>query len=133
MSPEERNELVTRFIEHMTRRHVLGPDSALREEKGREDLRAFAPFDEISRRDLDLTWELILQVLHTPHEDSVTAVLAAGPLEDLLARIGPIVIDRVEQRAAPDPDFRDLLGGVWRSSMSPEFWARVEACRGQPW
>ena len=58
-------------------------------------------------------------------------VLAAGPLEDYIAKLGETVIEQVESRATTDPKFRTLLGGVWRNNMSEDVWRRVQACWGQ--
>jgi hypothetical protein len=134
MDPTERARLVAAYIERYTREYTWDRDMILRELSGEkeENFWAFDAFDEVCRSNPELCWELILQVLHTPHAESVEAVLAAGPLEDLLARFGPEFIDRVETEAEQDAGFRDLLGGVWRSSMAAEVWARVQACRGEP-
>src|SRR3954468_20977032 len=133
MTPEDRNKVVAGFIEHNTRTFVWGSDMVLREERGKENRWAFEQLYEASHRNPELCWELILQILRTPHPDSVTAVLAAGPLEDLLVHFGERVIDRVEEAARRDPAFRDLLGGVWKSSISAEVWKRVEVCQGEVW
>ena len=61
------------------------------------------------------------------------ALLAAGPLEDLLAYDGARCIDRVEQLAKEDEKFNWLLGGVWRNSMTDEVWERVQAVRKEIW
>ena len=135
MDANERTRLVTAYIERFTRAYAWDREMILRELNGEREGNFWASqsFGEISRTDPELCWELILQTLHTPHADSVTAVLAAGPLEDLLARFGPQFIERVETKAKEDPEFKDLLGGVWRNSMSDDIWARVEGCRGEPW
>lgn len=134
MNTTERARLVSAYIERFTRDYVWDRAMVLREIKGERENNfwAFQSFDEISRTDPELCWDLILQTLHTHHSDSVTAILAAGPLEDLLARFGEKFIDRVETQARDDSKFKDLLSGVWRNSMSDEVWTRVEACRGQP-
>jgi len=133
MNAGERSQLVAAYIAHYTRRHVWGKDMMLREESGQENFWAFEKMAELSRNEPDLCWELILQILHTPHEDSVTEVLAAGPLEDLLVHHGSRLIDRVERTATEDAALKHLLGGVWHNDIDPEVWARVEACRGRPW
>jgi hypothetical protein len=71
--------------------------------------------------------------LHTPHEDSVTEVLAAGPLEELLVQHGREIMDRLEKAAMWDASFRHLLGGVWETGIDKSVWARVDACRGERW
>jgi hypothetical protein len=135
MNTAERARLVAAYIERFTRDYVWDRDMVLNELKGEreENFWAFQSFDEISRTDPELCWELILQTLHTPHPDSVSAILAARPLEDLLGRFGARFIDRVEAQAGKDAKFKELLGGVWRNSMSDEVWARIEACRGERW
>ena len=53
-------------------------------------------------------------------------VLAAGPLEQVLANHGEAIIDRVELLARIEPQFSSLLGGVWQNNMSEEVWIRVK-------
>jgi hypothetical protein len=77
-------------------------------------------------------WAAILAILHRIGSESpnrLLAVLAAGPLEDLLAYHGEAFIDRVEAEARRDPRFGLLLGGVWQNKMSEEVWTRVTECR----
>lgn len=81
----------------------------------------------------DLLWRFILLSCKRRVSDRVAAVLAAGPLEDLLAKHGSNYIDRVEQLANKDEDFNWLLGGVWRSSITTDVWMRVEAARKEVW
>ena len=54
-------------------------------------------------------------------------VLAAGPIEDLLAKHGADFIDRVEAEARNDPNFAKVLGGVWKNEMPADVWARLQA------
>jgi len=133
MNPEKRLQLVHAYISHNTRSVAWGTDMVLRQNPSENNFWAFEKMDELSHHTPDLSWELILQILHTPHEDSVTEVLAAGPLENLLAQFGEQLIDLVEKTAKDDPLFKALLGGVWQYSISPGVWSRIEACRGNPW
>ena len=80
-----------------------------------------------------LLWRFILATYKRDISDRVVAVLAAGPLEDLLARHGALYIDRVEQLARDDEKFNCLLGGVWRSGMQKEVWRRVKVVRKEVW
>jgi len=80
----------------------------------------------------DVAFEVILEILHAPHGDTVTAILAAGPLENLIGYWGPTFIDRIEIEAMKNPAFRHLLGGVWYNG-TPEVWQRIEAVRSEPW
>ena len=71
--------------------------------------------------------EVIIEILRIAEEERVLANLAAGPLEDLLAEHGIVVIDRIIELAKSDPRFRDLLQGVWGNSVDPKVWKRIEA------
>jgi hypothetical protein len=81
----------------------------------------------------DLLWRFILAAYKRSLPDKVVAVLAAGPVEDLLAKEGPDYIDRIETLARQDPKFNYLLGGVWRNTMTAEVWQRVIAVRNHVW
>jgi hypothetical protein len=83
--------------------------------------------------DPEAVWQAIIQLSREELTDRQTALLAAGPLEDLLARHGAAYIERVETEARQRPKFRHLLGGVWRSSMPEEVWERVTRARGRAW
>jgi hypothetical protein len=85
------------------------------------------------RRYPEIAWEAILRLLQRPLTDEQFSMLAAGPMEDLLCYHGAEVIERVEARAATDPKFRELLGGVWQRSTPADVWGRVETVRGEPW
>jgi len=88
---------------------------------------------DLSRNEPDEAWEFINAVLAQHPSDKVVAVLAAGPLEDLLVHHGDEFIDRVEERAREDDAFNLLLGGVWRNSMKLRIWRRVEKARKSVW
>jgi hypothetical protein len=133
MSPNERAKLVAAWIEHSTREVVRDEQNVFRERKGQDHFWAFEQLDDICRTQPELCWELMLQILHTPHHESVDAALAAGPLEDLIARHGAGFIAKVEQQAGTDAKFKHLLGGVWQNSTPKDLWARVEAVRGEVW
>ena len=78
-------------------------------------------------------WRAILQILCANPPQNVIAVLAAGPLENLLVRHGAQFIDRVEQESRENAEFRYLLGGVWSSSIPWAVWHRVIAARAEEW
>jgi hypothetical protein len=77
-------------------------------------------------------WTCILHILELRPPDEVLAVLASGPLEDLVDDHGPKFIDRIEAESQRNSAFRHLLSGVWRSS-TPDIWARVEKAQGPLW
>ncbi|HRG17327.1 MAG TPA: hypothetical protein PLB00_15120 [Pseudomonadota bacterium] len=78
-------------------------------------------------------WRFILRVLAKSPPDQVICVLAAGPLEELVAYDGAKFIDRIELEAKRNPAFRNLLGGVWRHDTHEDIWRRVEAARDALW
>ncbi len=91
---------------------------------------------ELIQQDPDAALTSILTALAAlppSPDDALFQALAAGPLEDLLARNGPGVIDWVEGLAAEHPPFKLLLGGVWRSTIDPDVWQRIEWSRGKVW
>jgi Family of unknown function (DUF6869) len=81
----------------------------------------------------ELAWPVILQILKCELTEDQTALLAAGPLEDLLALHGAGFIDRIEVEAEHNPRFNHLLGGVWQDTMSPGIWDRVQRARKAVW
>ncbi|MGI9107634.1 MAG: DUF6869 domain-containing protein [Pyrinomonadaceae bacterium] len=81
----------------------------------------------------ELLWRFILTAYKRELSDKASAVLAAGPLEDLLSKFGPDYIDRVEELVVADDQFNWLLGGVWRLDMTDEVWARVQSARHEVW
>jgi hypothetical protein len=94
---------------------------------------AWEKFDDLAREDPRACLQLCEEVLEYKPDDRVMALLAAGPLEDVLVRHGPAVIEEVETRARRRPQFRHLLGGVWKNAMKDEVWDRVCKARGKVW
>lgn len=79
--------------------------------------------------DPDYALEIILGINQSDLPNHKRAILAAGPLEDLIAYQGVVTIDRIEEEAKRDPSFASLLGGVWQSATIDDVWKRIEACR----
>lgn len=70
----------------------------------------------------------ILLALDQVKSSQVLAVLAAGPMENVLCHGGPDIIDAVEKIARKSPKFRLLLSGSWgRNRMDGEVWRRASA------
>ena len=80
--------------------------------------------------DAEAVWQAILRIMQRELSEEQISLLAAGPVEDLLALHGAQFIDRIEAEALRSPAFAHVLGGVWRRDMTPEMWQRVEAARG---
>ncbi|SEA31003.1 hypothetical protein SAMN05216562_2548 [Microbulbifer marinus] len=70
--------------------------------------------------------DLILTIMNFSQSNAIKEVLAAGPLEQVLAQHGPKIIERVERLAQEDEKFAGLLGGVWKNSMASDVWVRVQ-------
>jgi hypothetical protein len=75
----------------------------------------------------DKAIDLILEILKIESNPVLLSLLAAGPLEDV---ISIETIDRIEQEAAANKRFRDLLGGIWYYRASDELKARLDALIG---
>jgi Family of unknown function (DUF6869) len=100
------------------------------------DLDAKEQVYDLVRQDADRGLDVILKILNRIEAlptVELFQVLAAGPLEDLLAHHGSQIIDRVEAQARNDERFNLLLGGVWQNAIAPVVWARVEKIRRQVW
>ena len=77
----------------------------------------------------ELAIDLVLEILKLNPKNEIFEVLAAGPLEQILANHGDSVIERVEELAKTIPEFSRLLGGVWQNAMTSEVWLRVQKVR----
>jgi hypothetical protein len=77
----------------------------------------------------EMLWRFILEVHKRETSPKVVAVLAAGPVEDLLSEFGDTYIDRIEDLAQKDARFKWMLGGVWQDGMSEELWYRLQKAR----
>ncbi|HET6979002.1 MAG TPA: hypothetical protein VFI24_21900 [Pyrinomonadaceae bacterium] len=81
----------------------------------------------------DRLWQFIVEAYQRDVSDRIIGILAAGPVEDLLAKHGPEFIDRIEDLARKDPKFNHLLGGVWRNTINDEVWQRILRIRNHVW
>lgn len=81
----------------------------------------------------EVAWIAILEILKRGVTGDHLSILAAGPLEDLVACHGAQFIERVEREAGCSPSFNHLLGGVWQNRMSEDIWSRVQKARGVVW
>jgi hypothetical protein len=81
----------------------------------------------------EVAWSATLRLLGRDLTQEQLELLAAGPLETLLAHHGEAFIERVEREAQNNPRFNHLLGGVWRHEMPEEIWQRVQNARKEVW
>lgn len=82
--------------------------------------------DDMVRTDPESGWQAIQVIFSRCENDFQRACLAAGLLEDLLVKHGPEFVDRIELAARNDDGFRELLTGVWRSTIEDAVWQRIE-------
>jgi hypothetical protein len=128
MNRDEVDALASTFIEHLSDQYILDKDLVLTKRDTSATEWASSKVIDLALESPEELWDFILEVLKRDPPTEVIEVLAAGPLEDYIAKLGERVIGQVEAQAAMDPKFRSLLGGVWRNSMSDEVWERVQAC-----
>jgi hypothetical protein len=75
-------------------------------------------------------WAFIRAALAGARTGWQAVMLAAGPLEDLIAGHGPAYIDRIEDQAARSARFRFALTGVWPQGQEDgPVWPRILAAR----
>ena len=55
------------------------------------------------------------------------SLVAAGPIENLLAQHGPLFIERIEDRAMKDAEFKTILGGVWKNTRESRVLPRLRS------
>jgi hypothetical protein len=100
------------------------------EESGSPDYdRLFAAYEAVSEMIQDRpddAWQFIREALKLDCSTAVVEVLSAGPLEDLLVYHGQRMIAEIEVEARRDPNFANLLGGVWKNQIADEVWVRVQ-------
>jgi hypothetical protein len=128
MKNEDIEALASAYIDHYSEQHVWDKDLVLTKRDTSATEWGSDKMMDLALENPEELWDIILEILKRDPPTEVIEVLAAGPLEDYIAKLGEKVIDRVEAQAAADPKFKNLLGGVWRNSMSDDVWRRVQAC-----
>jgi Family of unknown function (DUF6869) len=89
--------------------------------------------DELVTDEPERAWPLICEIIRriSPADEDILAYVAAGPLEDLLARHPHAFIDRIERLATSDAHFRRAVSGVWGwNSIPPDVRARLDTLLG---
>lgn len=71
--------------------------------------------------DLECGLPLCLALIEAAANDAELAYVAAGPLEDLLTRVGGAAADALELPARTSQKVRQALACVWLSSSSPAY------------
>lgn len=94
---------------------------------------AWERVNELCSKDPEEALAFIHLVLAQDRSDHIRANLAAGPLEDLLARHPHRMIERIEEEARSNPQFAQLLRGVWQNAIPDDVWRRVQAVTPAHW
>lgn len=94
------------------------------------DAWTFALFDVLTSEHPALGLAATRAALAACESPEEVAGIAAGPLEDLIAKHGAALIDEIEALAARAPRFAYALTGVWpQGAAGTLLWARIEAAR----
>jgi hypothetical protein len=86
---------------------------------------AWEAVNDLVKTSPDTCWALVHAIRAADGSDKILSNLAAGPVEDLLVYHGHRYIDDVERLSRTDPQFRKLLGGVWKNDIADDVWARI--------
>ena len=97
------------------------------------DAWTFSLMDDLTRDHPALGLAATVAALKACEGPEDVAMIAAGPLEDLIAAHGAALIDTIERRARQAPRFRYALTGVCpRGEGRTLLWARVKALQTGP-
>ncbi|GLH76388.1 hypothetical protein SSBR45G_12960 [Bradyrhizobium sp. SSBR45G] len=92
---------------------------------------AWETLDALVRDQPEAAWPIIRDLWALDPSDRMLALIAAGPVEDLLCQHGADFIGRIEQLARQEPVVRKMLGAVWgQSRMADDVWRRLKAVAG---
>jgi len=124
------NELETNKVaETWIKLHHLPEDSPERE----EHFWAYIKLSELCDSEPEICWHVINKIRQLDGSEAILSNLAAGPLEDLLAKHGASFIARIEILAEEDLQFKKLLGAVWQRDMPESIWSRIKAVAAPSW
>src|SRR5262249_16103690 len=106
-------ELISGYLTHAATITRDGTDA--------ECFEAHEELSELVTGDTERAYQIICEIIRriSPEDDDTLAYVAAGPLEDLLARHPRTFIERIENLAHNDAHFRRAVSGVWGWSRIP--------------
>lgn len=76
--------------------------------------------------DVEALWEVNIELLKRCQSLYELSYVAAGPVEDMLNRIGDAEIGTVLKRASEDPLWKYAIAGTYTSRMTPRLAAAIE-------
>ena len=119
------DRLAARFLAYLAAGDEDNPPPA-----DHPDAWTFALFDALTREHPTHGLAATRAALAACESPEEVAGIAAGPLEDLIAMHGAMLIDEIEALAARAPRFAYALTGVWpQGNAGSLLWARIEAAR----
>jgi hypothetical protein len=91
---------------------------------------AFVKLYDLCEEAPEEAWLITQYLLSKKLDTHQKALVAAGPIEALLVKHGKLFIERFEDLAERDSEFKGLLGGVWKNRMEDDIWRRIQAVAG---
>src|SRR5664279_4479751 len=74
----------------------------------------------------DKAWASIQTLISSADNTEKLNLIGPGPLEDLIAEHGPLLIDRISIQAECDPFLVQCLGFIWgHTRIEPSVYARI--------
>jgi hypothetical protein len=119
LSAAERATLITTYLRHAA-------------EQRDDDAWAFDAVNKVANSDeVEASWDLVVELVQRSPDEQLGYV-AAGPLEDMVRRHGPAVIEWLEGEAQRDPRFQWALGCIWLQAgeLPPGIEQRVVTASG---
>ncbi len=109
------------------RAHDESGDYAHRTNAGEEFFWVIEYLGDVARHEPQACWDAISFIWARTDENDMArlASLAAGPLEDLLASHGEVILPWIEQMCLTKPRFKILLRGVWQNAIAANVWDRI--------
>ena len=92
---------------------------------GRHNFWAWTVLETLVEDRPDVAWPMLLELIRRAPDEHLDSI-AAGPLEDFIAKHAARVIDVIEAEAARNGRLRLTLAGVWQNATPASVWARVE-------
>ena len=123
-SANEHSKLVNGWISHAE--HGVRSGGQVND----ETFWAYELMSKMCRIDPDAAWDVIQQIVEQVDDEAILAFLGSGPLEDLLARHGGEVIDRVVDKLASNRKFAEVARVVWQNVIAPDVWMRLQTALG---
>jgi uncharacterized protein DUF6869 len=87
---------------------------------------------ELTHDDPERAWSITVRIIDAASDDLFLAVVAAGPLEDLLTCHGSLLIERAEAAAVTDAKLLNCFAAMYLSGMTPAVRDRIRALLQAP-